>query len=156
MAKEPTVLKGFKNFLMRGDVVVVAIGLITAIAFSTLIKSFTDDVINPLIARAQGGRSLGLGWQLGRPGNRATYLDIGSFVSTVIYFVIFMAVVYFVIVVPYRHYQQRRGLQVFGAPVAVTTCPACLSPDIPRGATRCRYCGADLPPHHATGNAATP
>ena len=51
-------LKGFKNFLMRGDVVVVAIGLIVALAFSTLVKAFTDFIINPIINRFQGGKAL--------------------------------------------------------------------------------------------------
>lgn len=116
-------LRGFKNFLMRGDVIVVAIGLIVALAFSTLIKAFTDYVINPIIARAQGGVSPGLGWQLGRPGNNATYLNIGAFISALIYFLIFMAVVYFLIVVPYKRTQARRGLSVFGDPQPARTCP---------------------------------
>jgi large conductance mechanosensitive channel len=46
-------LKGFRNFLMRGDVIVVAVGLSVALAFSNLVKAFTDDIINPLIAAAQ-------------------------------------------------------------------------------------------------------
>ncbi|MET8633758.1 large conductance mechanosensitive channel protein MscL [Streptomyces sp. NPDC004096] len=137
-------LRGFKNFLMRGDVIVVAIGLIVALAFSTLIKAFTDYVINPIIARAQGGVSPGLGWQLGRPGNSATYLNIGAFISALIYFIIFMAVVYFLIVVPYKRAQARRGLSVFGDPQPARTCPACLSEDVPKAATKCRYCGSTL------------
>ncbi|MEU3652437.1 MscL family protein [Streptomyces sp. NPDC032161] len=139
-------LKGFKNFMMRGDVVVVAVGLIVALAFSTLIKAFTDSVINPIIARAQGGRSVGLGWQLGQAGNKATYLDIGSFISAVIYFIIFMAVVYFLIVVPYKRYSARHGVVVFEEPGPVKTCPACLSEDLPAAATKCRYCGIEQPP----------
>ncbi|MEV6115140.1 MscL family protein [Streptomyces sp. NPDC052109] len=142
-------LKGFKNFLMRGDVIVVAVGLIVALAFSTLIKAFTDFVINPIIARAQGSHSVGLGWQLGRAGNKATYLDIGSFISVVIYFIIFMAVVYFLIVVPYKHYSARRGSLVFAEPGPVKTCPACLSEDLPAAAAKCRYCGTEQP--RATG-----
>ncbi|MEU1596244.1 MscL family protein [Streptomyces sp. NPDC005708] len=142
-------LKGFKNFLMRGDVIVVAVGLIVALAFSTLIKAFTDFVINPIIARAQGSRSVGLGWQLGKAGNKTTYLDIGSFISAVIYFIIFMAVVYFLIVVPYKHYSARRGAVVFGEPGPVKTCPACLSEDLPAAATKCRHCGTEQP--RATG-----
>ncbi|MBH1937879.1 MscL family protein [Streptomyces sp. AV19] len=138
--------KGFKNFVMRGDIVVVAVGLIIALALSTLIKAFTDSVINPIIASAQGGHSFGLGWQLGRAGNKATYLDLGSFISAAVYFVIFMAVVYFLIVVPYRHVQTRRGVTVFAEPLPVRTCPACLAEDVPTAATRCRYCCADLPP----------
>ena len=43
-------LQGFKNFLMRGDVIVVAVGLSVALAFSNLVKAFTDDIVNPLIA----------------------------------------------------------------------------------------------------------
>jgi large conductance mechanosensitive channel len=138
------VIKGFKNFIMRGDIVTVAVGLIIALAFSTLIKAFTDFVVNPVIARAQGGRSLGLGWQLGRTGNKATYLDLGSFISALVYFVIFMAVVYFVIVVPYRRISARRGVTVFGEPGPTKTCPACLSDDIPAAASRCKYCTSDL------------
>ncbi|MEV5505354.1 MscL family protein [Streptomyces orinoci] len=139
-------LKGFKNFLMRGDLVTIAVGLIIALAFSTLIKSFTDNVINPIIARAQGGHSLGLGWQLGRAGNRATYLDLGSFISAVVYFVLFMAVVYFLIVVPYKHFQARRGLVAFAEPTPVKVCPACLSEDLPAAASKCRHCGTEQPP----------
>ncbi|MEV5241072.1 MscL family protein [Streptomyces cinnamoneus] len=136
-------LKGFKNFVMRGDIVTVAVGLIIALAFSTLIKAFTDFVVNPVIASAQGGRSMGLGWQLGRPGNQATYLDLGAFLSAVIYFLIFMAVVYFFIVVPYKHVQARRGVVVFAEPGPLKTCLECLSEDLPARARRCRHCGAD-------------
>lgn len=151
-AEEQSVLKGFKNFLMRGDVVVVAVGLIVALAFSTLIKAFTDFVINPIIARAQGGKSVGLGWQLGAPGNQPTYLDVGSFISALIYFIIFMAVVYFLIVVPYKHAMKRRGVTVFGDPGPLKTCPACLSEDLPAAAAKCRYCGSDQPSATAGGS----
>jgi large conductance mechanosensitive channel len=139
-------LRGFKNFLMRGDVVVVAIGLIVALAFSTLIKAFTDFVINPIITRIQGKNSIGLGWQLGKPGNPATYVNMGAFISAIVYFVVFMAVVYFMIVVPYKHVQARRGVTVFGDPTPAKTCPACLSEDIPAAASKCRYCGSEQPP----------
>jgi Large-conductance mechanosensitive channel, MscL len=68
-------LKGFKNFLMRGDVIVVAVGLSVALAFSNLVKAFTDAIINPLIAAAQGGvKGPGLGWQLVSGGGDGTYL----------------------------------------------------------------------------------
>lgn len=137
-------LRGFKNFLMRGDVVVVAIGLMVALAVSTLIAAFTSDIINPLINRAQGKKSIGLGVQLGHTGNHATFMNFGAFVSAVIYFLVFMAVLYFFIVVPYRFIQRRRGQTVFGEPKPVKTCPACLSDDLPTGATRCKYCGSDL------------
>jgi large conductance mechanosensitive channel len=138
-------LRGFRNFLMRGDVITVAVGLVVALAFSTLVKAFTTDVINPLVAAAEGNHSIGLGLQLGAPGNKTTFLDIGSFIGAIIYFVVFMAVVYFVIVVPYRVIQARRGKVVFGDPPATKTCPACLSADLPAAALKCRYCGTDQP-----------
>jgi large conductance mechanosensitive channel len=138
-------MKGFRNFLLRGDVIVVAVGLIVALAFSTLISAFTTSVINPLIARAEGTRSAGLGWQLGSKGNTATFLNVGTFISALIYFFIFMAVVYFVIVVPYKVVQARRGITVFGDPPPVKTCPACLSADLPAAASKCKYCGTDQP-----------
>ena len=93
-------LKGFRNFLMRGDVIVVAVGLVVALAFRNLVKAFTDNIINPLIASAQGRiKGPGLGWQLINGGSNATYPNLGAFSSAIIYFLIFMAVVYFLIVV---------------------------------------------------------
>ena len=136
-------IKGFKNFLMRGDVVVVAVGLVIALAFSNLVTAFTTNVINPLVTRAQGDRAIGLGVQLGK--TNATFVNFGALISAIIYFLIFLAVVYFVIVVPYRTIQRRRGVIVFGDPPPVKTCPACLSADLPVAATRCKYCSIDLP-----------
>jgi large conductance mechanosensitive channel len=138
-------MRGFKNFLLRGDVIVVAVGLIVALAFSTLIGAFTTNVIDPIIARAEGSNSIGLGWQLGAAGNKTTFLNIGSFISAVIYFVIFIAVVYFVIVIPYKVVSARRGVTVFGDPPPVKTCPACLSADLPAAATKCKYCATEQP-----------
>jgi large conductance mechanosensitive channel len=138
-------LKGFKNFLMRGDVIVVAVGLVVALAFSNLVKAFTDNIINPLIAAAQGGnKGLGLGWQLTSDGGTATFLNVGAFISAIIYFVIFMAVVYFLIVLPYKAVMARRGKTVFGDPPPTKTCPACMSEDLNPAATKCKYCGSDL------------
>ncbi|MBV9321963.1 MAG: MscL family protein [Mycobacterium sp.] len=137
-------LKGFRDFLMRGDVITVAVGLVVALAFSNLVKAFTDSVINPLVARAQPNASFGLGWQLGKVGNRATFLDIGSFISAIIYFIVFMSVVYFLIVLPYKHIQKRRGVTVFGGEPRTKACSECLS-DIPDGARKCKYCASDQP-----------
>ena len=98
-------MRGFKNFLMRGDVIVVAIGLVVALAFSMLISAFTTYIINPIVASFEGGSINGLGVQLGKDHNPKTFLDFGSFISAIIYFVIFVVVVYSVIVVPYKHIQ---------------------------------------------------
>jgi large conductance mechanosensitive channel len=134
-------LTGFKNFLMQGDIIVIAVGLVIALAFSTLIKAFTDSVITPLVNAAGGGGSTGLGFHV-----RGQIVNFGAFISAIIYFVIFMAVIYFGIVVPYRAYQRRRGITVFGEPPPSQTCPACLSEGLPLAATKCRFCGSSLAP----------
>jgi large conductance mechanosensitive channel len=130
---------------MRGDVIVTAVGLVVALAFSMLVTTFTTDIINPIVARFQGRKSIGLGVQLGDAGNAKTFLDFGGLISAIIYFVILIAVVYFLIVVPYKQVQARRGHVVFGAPPPVKTCPYCLSDDLPAAASKCKYCGTDQP-----------
>ena len=64
-----------------------------------------------------GSGSLGLGWTIN--GQR---IDLGSFISAIVYFVIFMAVIYFVLVVPYRAFMKKRGNTVFGPPAETKTC----------------------------------
>jgi large conductance mechanosensitive channel len=137
-------MRGFKNFLMRGDVIVIAVGLVVALAFSMLITAFTTDVISPIVAAAGGKNGNGLGFYVS-DHNAKTFVDIGALISAIIYFVIFVAVVYFLIVVPYKHIQARRGQVVFGDPTPVKTCPACLSSDLPAAASKCKYCGTDQP-----------
>ena len=137
-------MRGFKNFLMRGDVIVVAVGLVVALAFSMLITAFVTYIINPIVAAAGGKTGNGLGFYVS-DHNPKTFVDIGAFISYLIYFVVFIAVVYFVIVVPYKHIQARRGQVVFGDPAPVKTCPYCLSDDLPAAASKCKYCGTDQP-----------
>jgi large conductance mechanosensitive channel len=137
-------MRGFRNFLMRGDVIVVAVGLVVALAFSTLITAFTTYIIYPIVAAAGGKTGNGLGFYVS-DHNSKTFVNIGQFISAIIFFVIFIAVVYFVIVVPYKHVQSRRGQVVFGDPAPVKTCPACLSSDLPAAASKCKYCGTDQP-----------
>ncbi len=138
-------LSGFKKFLLQGNVVVISIGLIVALAFDTLIKAFTSDIVDPIISRLQGKHSIGLGVQLGSHGNQNTFLNIGSFISAAIYFIVFMLVVYFLIVVPYKKISAKRGVEVFGDPPSVKTCPACLADDIPLAASKCKYCATEQP-----------
>src|SRR5215469_2661626 len=103
-----SLLRGFKNFLMQGDLVVVAVGLAIALAFSTLIKAFTEAIITPLVNAAGGGGVNGLGVRV-----NGQLLNFGALISAVIYFIVYVAVVYLAIVLPYRAYQQRRGVSVF-------------------------------------------
>ena len=134
-------LRGFKNFLMQGELVVIAVGLVIALAFSTLIKAFTDSIITPLVNAIAGGGAAGkgLGWTLN--GQR---INVGAFIGAVVYFVILMAVIYYLIVVPYRAYMRRRGQNVFGEPGPTKTCPYCQSADVPAEATKCLHCGSEL------------
>ena len=139
---------GFKNFLMQGQLVVVAVGLSIALAFSTLVSAFTGAVITPLVNAAGGGGTNGLGFRV-----RGQLVDFGSLVSAIIYFIVFVAVVYFAIVVPYRAYQRRRGVAVFTEPPPTKACPACLSDGLPLEATKCRYCGTELTVEESGGPA---
>ncbi len=136
-------MRGFRNFLMQGELIVIAVGLVVALAFSALVKAFTDNIVTPLINAAGGGGvgAQGLGWTVN--GQRIT---LGAFISAIIYFIIFMAVIYFVIVVPYRAYMKRRGVTVFGEPEPTKTCPHCLSDDLPLAATKCKHCASELEP----------
>jgi large conductance mechanosensitive channel len=134
-----SLLRGFKNFLMQGDLIVIAVGLVVALAFSTLIKAFTDNIITPLVNAAGGGGANGLGVHV-----KGQLINFGAFVSAIIYFVIFMAVIYFVLVVPYRAYARRRGTTVFGEPATTKECPECRSDDLAVEATRCKHCGIAL------------
>jgi large conductance mechanosensitive channel len=132
-------LQGFRNFLLQGDIVIVAVGLVIALAFSTLIKAFTDNIVTPLVNAIGSGGATGLGFRV-----NGQLVNIGAFIAAVIYFAIFMLVIYFLIVVPYRAVQRRRGVTVFGDPAPAQTCPACLSEGLPISATKCRYCTATL------------
>lgn len=129
--------RGFKNFLMKGDLIVVAVGLVIALAFSRLVQVFTESVITPLVNAAGGGGVEGLGVRV-----NGQLLNFGALVSAVIYFIVFIAIIYFLIVVPYRAYQGRRGVTVFGEPGPTKTCPQCLSSEIAAGALKCKYCAS--------------
>lgn len=133
-------LKGFKNFLLQGNLVIIAVGLVIALAFSTLVTSFTSTIITPLINAVAGktANNEGLGWRV-----HGQFIALGSFLGAVVYFIIFMAVVYFMLVVPYRRYMAKQGISVYAAPTpapATKTCPECLSTDLPAAATRCLHC----------------
>ena len=134
-----SVFSGFKNFLMQGQLVVVAVGLSIALAFSVLVQTFTGTIITPLVNAAGGGGTDGLGVRV-----NGQLLDFGSLISAIVYFIVFVAVVYFAIVVPYRSYQRKRGVAVFTEPPPTKACLACLSDGLPLEATKCRYCGTAL------------
>jgi large conductance mechanosensitive channel len=145
------VIKGFKNFVMRGSIVEVAVAFVVALAFSGLITQFITYIINPLLAATVSGKKLGLGWLL-RTGNPKTFVDLGGLIGAIIYFIIFMAVIYFAIVVPYKAIQRRRGQDAFGDPAPTRTCPECLSDGLPEAAAKCKFCASPLPPLSAAAS----
>jgi large conductance mechanosensitive channel len=102
------VLKGFKDFLMRGNVVDLAVAVVIGAAFTSVVTSFTNGLIKPLISAIGGADAAqGLGFRI-LSANQATFLDFGGVINAAINFVIVAAVVYLVIVLPVKHLQERR------------------------------------------------
>jgi len=92
-------VKGFKDFILRGNVVDLAVAVVIGAAFTGIVTTFSEKIINPMLAAIGGADVPGLGFHL-RTGNDATFVDIGAVISAMINFVIVAAVVYFVIVTP--------------------------------------------------------
>ena len=100
--------KGFKDFLMRGNVVDLAVAVVIGSAFTAIVTAFTNGLIKPLISTIGGtDAAKGLGYQIFQ-NNQATFLDFGGVINAAINFVLVAAVVYFVIVLPMKHVQERR------------------------------------------------
>lgn len=109
-------LKGFKDFLMRGNVVELATAVIIGAAFTAVVTAFTDKIIAPLIAAIPVNTDFaGLGFEISDKknpdGTAATFLDFGSVITALINFVIVAAVVYFLIIVPYNKLTELRTLE---------------------------------------------
>jgi large conductance mechanosensitive channel len=107
MRKEPPVFKGFKDFLMRGNVVDLAVAVIIGTAFTAIVTAIANNFIKPLIAAIGGANVTGLSWTL-VDGNRESTIDFAAIITAVINFLIVAAVVYFVIVLPMKKIQDRR------------------------------------------------
>ncbi|MEU4666697.1 large-conductance mechanosensitive channel protein MscL [Amycolatopsis sp. NPDC023774] len=101
-------LKGFKDFLMRGNVVDLAVAVVIGAAFTAIVTAFTNGLIKPLINAIGGSDAAqGLGFYI-FDSNRGTFLDFGSVINAAINFVIVAAIVYFLFVLPVKHLQERR------------------------------------------------
>lgn len=92
-------LKGFKDFILRGNVVELAVAVVIGTAFTAIVTAFTNHLINPLIASLGGADVSGLGFHI-RSGNEATFLDFGAVITAALNFIIIAAVVYFILVAP--------------------------------------------------------
>jgi large conductance mechanosensitive channel len=127
-------LKGFREFLLRGNVIDLAVAVIIGAAFTAIVTSFVENIITPLIAAI-----------VGKPDFSALVLHLGSgvikygaFLNAVVSFLLIATVVYFLIVAPMNYLMDRMKKP---AEVVATTkaCPQCLS-DIPLAASRCKFC----------------
>jgi large conductance mechanosensitive channel len=101
------VIQGFKTFIMRGNVIDLAVAVVIGVAFNAVVTAFTNNIINPLIAAAGGTNVNGLAYQLIK-SNKKTLLDFGAVISAVINFLIIAAVVYFLVVAPMNYLAERR------------------------------------------------
>ncbi|KZM70368.1 large conductance mechanosensitive channel protein MscL [Nocardia terpenica] len=101
-------LKGFKEFLMRGNVIDLAVAVVMGTAFTAVVKSVTKGIVEPLLAVLGGNSQLGLGFQL-VPGKPATFVALGPIISAAIDFVMVAAVLYFVLILPMNTVKRRFG-----------------------------------------------
>ncbi len=92
-------LKGFKDFLLRGNVLDLAVAVVVGTAFTAIVTAFTTYVIEPLIAALGGDNELGWGFQI-VADNPATFVNVGAVITAAINFIIIAAVVYFVLILP--------------------------------------------------------
>ena len=108
-------IKGFKDFVLRGNVVELAVAVVIGAAFGSIVTAFTNGIIRPLINTVTPPSSPGFGVQL-VGGKESTYIDFAAVVSAAVNFLIVAAVVYFVIVYPLTALQERRRRGIEAGP----------------------------------------
>ena len=128
-------IKGFRDFILRGNVVDLAIAVIIGAAFTGIVNSLVKDIINPLIAATVGQPNFSH-LVAHVHGGVVTY---GNFLNALISFLIVATVVYFGVVLPVGKLLARFNQPVPVTPPAMKTCPECLS-EIPAAAARCSHC----------------
>jgi large conductance mechanosensitive channel len=131
-------VKGFRNFLSRGNIIDLAVAVVIGTAFTAVVSALVADLITPLIAAIVGNPSFAT---LTFTVHKSTF-HYGLFINALLTFLIVAAVVYYLIVAPMAKISAR-----FQKNVEVTTrdCPECLS-TIPIAATRCMYCTVQVRP----------
>lgn len=128
-------LKGFRDFVLRGNVVDLAVAVVIGAAFSGVINSLVKDIINPLISAIVHKPNFSY-LVITLNGGKITY---GNFVNAVIQFIIIAAAIYFLVVMPLQNLL-KKFFPAKAEPPKTKPCPECLS-DIPLAATRCAHCG---------------
>ena len=133
-------LKGFRDFILRGNVVDLAVAVVVGAAFTAVVNAFVKSLITPLLAAIGGEPNFAaLSFEI----NNSQFL-YGEFINAVLSFLIIAAVIYFLVVVPVNKLMSMRKTE---EPVADVTreCPQCLS-KVPVAARRCAFCTSELPP----------
>ena len=129
-------LKEFKEFLFRGNLIEIAVGLVLALAFTAVVTSLVEDLITPLIAAMIGQPDFaGLTFTI----NESVF-RYGQFLNAVVSFVLIAAVLFFLVVRPLNALAKRR---TGPEEPTIRACPECLS-EIPAGARRCAFCTSEL------------
>ena len=131
-------IKGFRDFILRGNVIDLAVAVVIGAAFGAVIKSFVDDILMQIIAADR--RAAGLLHPARSPSARASSSTARSS-TRVISFLLIAAAIYFVVVMPLNKLAERRAR---GADPTTKTCPECLS-EIPHGAHKCAFCASEQP-----------
>jgi large conductance mechanosensitive channel len=133
-------MKGFRAFILRGNVVDLAVAVLIGAAFGALVTAFTRDFITPILA-AIGGKPdfSGLHFRI----NNSVF-RYGDFINALISFLIIAAVLYFFVVLPVNKLMERYKTEP-EAELPTRECPECLS-SIPEAATRCAFCAIEVTP----------
>lgn len=131
-------MSGFRRFLLRGNLIDMAVGIVIGAAFSAVVGALVKDLITPLIAALGGKPEFG---SLYFTVNHSRFL-YGDFVNALLTFLIVAAVLYFLIVSPYARVRARFETAPVPQP-ETRDCPHCLS-QIPHRASRCAFCTAEV------------
>jgi large conductance mechanosensitive channel len=131
-------MAGFKKFLLRGNVVDLAVAVVIGTAFGLLITAFVRDIITPIVAAFAGKADFSsLSFTIHK-----SHFPYGDFINAVLAFLIIAAVIYFFVVVPINHLMDRFK-PAPDEPTPTRDCPHCVS-SIPTSATVCAYCTRDV------------
>jgi large conductance mechanosensitive channel len=128
-------VKGFKAFLIRGNVVDLAVAVMVGVAFGAVVTALVKDLVTPLIAAIGGNPDFST---LYFTINNSKFL-YGDFLNAAIAFLVIVTVIYFLVVVPYSALMARLRKEPSPDPM-LKKCPECLS-EIPIAARRCAFCG---------------
>jgi large conductance mechanosensitive channel len=128
-------LKGFRDFILRGNVVDLAVAFIMGAAFNAIVSSFVKDVAMQFIAAIVGKQD----FSALKINFMGTPIMIGNFLNATVSFLLIAFVVYFFMVLPINSLIARFKGPVPEAPPTTKACPQCLS-EIPVAAKRCSHC----------------